>query len=275
MAHFNNKIAILGCGNIGSAIANGLISSKFIDSKNLILSDRNQGHLESLKAKGFNTAADNGEALQKADIFIIAVTPQQVNALLDDIKGQLTEKHILLSVVSGASVSKIKEHIGIEIPVVRIMPNTAIAIRESMTCICADRKDADAVDLARTIFDSVGKTVVISENLMGPATALCGCGTAFFLRAIRAASQGGIEIGFHAQDAIAMAAQTAKGAAAILLETDSGSAHPEGEIDKVTTPQGITISGLNQMEHHGFSSSMIRGIVGAAEKAEHIYSNSD
>jgi len=270
MAQFTHKIAILGCGNIGSAIANGLISSKLVDKKDLILSDRNRGHLETLGKKGFTTAADNHEALEKADVFIIAVTPQQVNALLDDIKNHLTAKHVLLSVVSGASISKIKEHIRIDIPVVRIMPNTAIAIRESMTCICADDKDEEAVGLARTIFGAVGETIVISESLMGPATALCGCGTAFFLRAIRAASQGGIEIGFHAQDAIAMAAQTAKGAAAILLHQGS---HPEGEIDKVTTPQGITISGLNQMEHHGFSSSMIRGIVGAAEKAEHIYSN--
>lgn len=270
MAQFTEKIALLGCGNIGSAIANGLISSRLVKKESLILSDRNRGHLETLREKGFVTAADNHDALGQANVFIIAVTPQQVNSLLDDIKDYLTKEHVLLSVVSGASITKIKEHIGIDIPVVRIMPNTAIAIRESMTCICADEKDSEAVALARTIFGAVGETIVISENLMGPATALCGCGTAFFLRAIRAASQGGIEIGFHAQDAIAMAAQTAKGAAAILLQ---GGAHPEGEIDKVTTPQGITISGLNQMEHHGFSSSMIRGIVGAAEKAEHIYSS--
>jgi pyrroline-5-carboxylate reductase len=104
---------------------------------------------------------------------------------------------------------------------------------------------------------------------MVPATALCASGIAFFLRAIRAASQGGIEIGFHAEDALFMASQTAKGAASLILKSG---AHPEGEVDKVTTPMGITISGLNQMEHAGFSSSLIKGIVTSAEKAKHLYS---
>ena len=117
-----------------------------------------------------------------------------------------------------------------------------------------------------------GKTIVIEESLMVPATALCACGTAFFLRAIRAASQGGIEIGFHAADALFMAAQTAKGSAEMLLEKGK---HPENEVDKVTTPMGCTISGLNQMEHNGFSSSLIKGIVTSAEKAGTLYANND
>ncbi len=99
---------------------------------------------------------------------------------------------------------------------------------------------------------------------MTPATVLCACGIAFFLRAIRAASQGGIEIGFHAEDALAMAAQTARGAASLLLESGK---HPESEIDRVTTPMGCTIAGLNQMEHEGFSSALIRGIITSANKA--------
>lgn len=105
---------------------------------------------------------------------------------------------------------------------------------------------------------------------MTPATALCACGIAFFLRAIRAASQGGVQVGFHAGEAIRLAAQTAKGAAELLL---AGNAHPEMKIDEVTTPQGITIEGLNEMEHHGFSSAMIRGIVTSAEKATNLYRN--
>ncbi len=136
------------------------------------------------------------------------------------------------------------------------MPNTAIGIRESMTCISADENDKQALQLAKQICDALGKTIEIQEDLMIPATALCACGIAFFLRAVRAASQGGIEIGFHAEEALLMAAQTAKGAASILLEEHK---HPEREVDKVTTPQGCTIAGLNQMEHSGFSSSLIKG----------------
>jgi len=122
--------------------------------------------------------------------------------------------------------------------------------------------------LAKTIFESVGTTMIIDEEQMSAATALCACGTAFFLRSIRAASQGGIEIGFHSDDALAMAAQTAKGAAALLLERGL---HPEREIDRVTTPRGATISGLNEMEHQGFSSALIRGITTSAHKVEGLY----
>ena len=166
----------------------------------------------------------------------------------------------------------IKELAGKNVQVVRAMPNTAIAIQESMTCLASDTKTNDGLAIAKKIFDSVGKTLIIEEDLIVPATALCACGIAFFLRAIRAASQGGIEIGFHSEEAIFMAAQTAKGAASLLVQTNS---HPESEVDKVTTPRGITISGLNQMEHFGFSSAMIKGIVTSAEKASKIYTKDE
>ena len=264
------KISIIGCGNIGSAIANGLVNSNLVKPSELTLTRKNKNLLEPFIKNGYNAINNNVKAVESSKIIVLGITPQQLNSVLDEIKDSLTKDHILMSVVSGASIKQIKDHIGKDI--VRVMPNTAIAIQESMTCLCADEKDYDSIELAKKIFDSVGSTIQISEDLMGPATALCACGTAFFLRAVRAASQGGIEIGFHAEDALNMAAQTAKGAAAMLLKEGK---HPEREIDKVTTPQGITISGLNQMEHSGFSSSMIKGIVTAAEKAENIYSNND
>lgn len=265
------NITIIGCGNIGSAIADGLVESKKYKCKDIILTKRKSKDLEKFTTKGFTATTDNKNAVKQSSVIIIAVTPQQLDVVMSDIKPVINAKgHIILSVVSGASVKQIKNHLGSDVPVVRVMPNTAIAIRESMTCISANEEDNDAIKIAENIFDSVGKTIHINEDLMGAATALCACGTAFFLRAIRAASQGGIEIGFHADEALIMAAQTAKGAASMLLKEGK---HPEREIDKVTTPQGITISGLNQMEHNGFSSSMIKGIVTAAEKAQKIYSN--
>lgn len=267
------KVAIIGCGNIGTAIASGLVKSNKYKSSQIILTKRREKSLEDFKAQGFITTTDNKKAVAETEIVILAVTPQQLNLVFEDIKDALIpEKHILISVASGASIKQIKSRVGNDISVVRVMPNTAIAIQESMTCICADEKDSDSAETAKNIFNLVGKTIQINEDLMGAATALCACGTAFFLRAIRAASQGGIEIGFHSNEALVMAAQTAKGAASMLLKEGK---HPEREIDKVTTPQGITISGLNQMEHNGFSSSMIKGIVTAAEKAAKIYSNND
>jgi pyrroline-5-carboxylate reductase len=268
-----NKIAVLGCGNIGGAIARGLVKSKKYSSKNISLTRRQAPALKKWDELGYNVTTDNKAAVKESGIIIIAVTPQQLNGLLEEIAPALNpKKHIIYSIVSGASVKQIKSHISKNVPVVRVMPNTAIAIQESMTCISADDEDRKAMDLAVQIFDNLGKTIVIQEELMVPATALCACGIAFFLRSVRAASQGGIEIGFHSSDALFMASQTAKGAAAMLLAEGD---HPENEVDKVTTPQGCTISGLNQMEHSGFSSSMIRGIVTSAEKARTLYSNDE
>ncbi len=264
------KIAVLGCGNIGSAIAVGLVKSKAYKADKIFVTRRNPDKMEKFISGGYKAGYDNIDAVKNSDVIIIAVTPQQLDKLLSEIKDSLNpQKHSIMSVVSGASIKQIKERIGNGVPVIRVMPNTAIAIQESMTCISADEEDKEALDISIKIFNQLGKTVVIHENLMVPATALCACGIAFFLRAVRAASQGGIEIGFHAEDALFMAAQTAKGAASIIL--DAGS-HPEREVDKVTTPQGCTISGLNQMEHHGFSSSLIKGIVSSAQKAETLYS---
>lgn len=263
------NIAILGGGNIGIAIAKGLHSSELFEKKNIYLTRRRVELIYDLKSDGFWITADNREAVLNSEILIIAVQPQQLNELLNEISDVLNpQRHLIISVVSGASISAIKEHVGIGIEVIRAMPNTAIAIKESMTCICSESKSDGSLRVAKEIFDQVGKTLVIDEELMIPATALCACGIAFFLRAVRAASQGGIEIGFHSEEALIMAAQTAKGAAGLLLSAES---HPESEVDKVTTPRGCTISGLNQMEHHGFSSAMIKGIVISAEKAANLY----
>lgn len=269
MEKINANIAILGCGTIGKAIASGLVSSGLCAPGQITATRRDKNRLQSLAAEGFVATCDNRAAVREAAILIVTVTPQHLDELIDEIKTEVDpDRHTVLSVVSGASIKQIREHFGCEVPIVRVMPNTAIAIRESMTCLSAADRDAEALATARRIFDCLGRTLVIHEDLIVPATALCACGIAFFLRAVRAASQGGIEIGFHAEDALFMAAQTAKGAASILLEEGK---HPERELDKVTTPQGCTISGLNQMEHHGFSSSLIRGILVASEKAATLY----
>jgi pyrroline-5-carboxylate reductase len=263
------KIAILGGGNIGLSIARGLTKDKKFSASNIYLTRRNISGISDFAKKGFKVTNDNNEAVKNSDIIIIAVQPQQLNELLTGIKKNIkTGKHIIISIVSGATINAIKKIVSKDVEIIRAMPNTAIAIQESMTCLSSSNKKNSSLDIANEIFDSVGKTLVIDEELMVPATALCACGIAFFLRAIRAASQGGIEIGFHSEEALLMAAQTAKGAAELLLSMES---HPEREVDKVTTPRGCTIAGLNQMEHNGFSSAMIKGIVSSADKAAVLY----
>ena len=269
MEKLKEKIAIIGCGNIGKAIAQGLLDSKIVTTNKLTVTRRNTETLKDLSNLGVNVISNNEDAIKNSSIIILAITPQKMNGILEQIKENLDiKKHIILSIVTGAEIKDIKEIVQKSIPVVRVMPNTAISIKESMTCLSADKKDSTALKTAVRIFNTVGKTAVINEDLMVPATSLVACGIAYFLRAIRAAGQGGTEIGFHAEDAIMMAAQTAKGAASLLVD---GGFHPEREIDKVTTPLGLTISGLNQMEHNGFSSAMITGIVSSAKRAETIF----
>jgi len=225
---------------------------------------------EELARAGFRVTTDNRRAVRRSDLVVIAVRPQQLNGLLEEIRPAIDPtRHTLISVASGVSIAAIREHVGATVPVVRAMPNLAVAIGESMTCLAGVEPAGDAMARTSRLFDRVGRTIVIEEELMVPATALCACGVAFFLRAVRAASQGGIEIGFHSNEALLMAAQTAKGAAALMLSSEH---HPESEIDKVTTPRGCTIAGLNQMEHQGFSSAMIKGIITSAESAGQLYS---
>jgi pyrroline-5-carboxylate reductase len=263
------NISILGTGNIGGAIATGLLKSGRFQAENITLTRRRVHLLDGLKEQGFNVERDNLKAVRNSRIIIIAVEPQQVNRVLSEISAALLpERHILISVVTGVSTQHIIRQIEDGITVIRAMPNTAIAVGESMTCIASDGSDGQAVDAARAIFDTVGKTVILDEEEMIAATALGACGIAFFLRAIRAASQGGIEIGFQSSDALAIAAQTARGAATLVLDSKN---HPEHEIDRVTTPKGCTIAGLNRMEHEGFSSAMIRGITVSAERATNLY----
>jgi pyrroline-5-carboxylate reductase len=152
------------------------------------------------------------------------------------------------------------------------MPNTAVSIGESMTCLSADSDSIDGLEEAEALFKGVGLTLRIEDEMMVGATALCACGIAFFLRSVRAASQGGIEIGFHPEDALLLAAQTARGAASLALGKEG---HPESEIDRVTTPRGCTIAGLNEMEHQGFSSAMIKGLVLSARKAGALFDEGD
>ncbi|HUM65253.1 MAG TPA: pyrroline-5-carboxylate reductase dimerization domain-containing protein, partial [Chitinophagaceae bacterium] len=176
---------------------------------------------------------------------------------------ELNEQKILISVVTGVLMSDLETIVRSKIPYFRAMPNTAIAIQESMTCICSRHAGDDAITYVIDLFSKLGKCVTIDEKLMEAATILAACGTAYAMRYIRANIQGGIEIGFDATTASLIAAQTVKGAAELLLQKGS---HPEQEIDKVTTPKGCTIAGLNEMEHRGFSSSLIRGVVASYKK---------
>jgi len=262
------KIAILGGGNIGQAIANGLLKTEQVDPGSITITRRNKDLLKEFESKGIITSNNNVEAVLQSEVILLAVRPKQLPGLLAEIKSSIDpDKHIIGSIVTAYTIEDIVKEIGVKAPVIQVMPNTAIAIGESMTCLAAKNEYCDQLEVIKSIFDRLGSTLVISEQLISASTILGACGIAFFLRAIRAASQGGIQVGFHADEAQLIAAQVAKGAASLLLEAGN---HPEDEIDKVTTPRGCTIAGLNEMEHNGLSSALIKGIVKSYEEIEEL-----
>ncbi len=264
MFMMDKRIAIIGGGNLGSAIAEGLIKSEFVSAQQITITRRHTEELESLKKLGVTVTSDNISAIQNSDTIIVAVKPYNVKEILQGLKEIVDpKKHVVISVVTGVFLKDLAEILGNEIPIFRAMPNTAIAIQESVTCLCHQQASGDQVNYVTSLFEQLGIAISIDEKLMDAATVLGACGIAYALRFIRAATQGGIEIGFDAKTASLIAAQTVKGSAELLLK---GNRHPEAEIDKVTTPMGCTIAGLNEMEHQGFSSSLIKGIVASYDK---------
>jgi pyrroline-5-carboxylate reductase len=260
----NSRIAIIGGGNLGAAMAEGLIKSQFVSPQQITVTRRNTDAIEHLKTLGAHVTSDNAVAIKGSEIIIVALKPYNVKEVLAGLKKNFDpSKHIVISVVTGVFLKELAEIVDGGTPIFRAMPNTAIAIQESVTCLCHQGASEEQIKYVTALFDQLGITIPIDEKLMDAATVLGACGIAYALRFIRAATQGGIQIGFDAKTANLIAAQTVKGSAELLLKLNR---HPEEEIDKVTTPKGCTIVGLNEMEHQGFSSSLIRGICASFDK---------
>jgi len=256
------KIAIIGTGNLGKSIAKGLITNNAITT--LYLTKRNLSEIQDLDGfKNVTLTTKNIEAVKQSDILIFAVQPAHFEQILNEIKPYLTENHVLISTITGYSISKIESQVGQNQFIIRAMPNTAIAVGKSMTCICSNEKGRKRIEIAEAIFNRLGHTLAIPESQMQAATVVCASGIAFWMRLIRATTQAAIQLGFDAKEAQELAMYTSEGAASLLITNGN---HPEEEIDRVTTPQGCTITGLNEMEHKGLSSSLIQGMIASFDK---------
>ncbi len=260
------KIAIIGTGNLGKSIAKGLITNNAITS--LYLTKRNlEGIQEFDGYKNVHLTTDNTEAVKQSDILIFAVQPAHFEGILKDIKDDLTEKHVLISTITGFLIPKIEEIVGADKFIIRAMPNTAIAVGKSMTCLCSNEQGKKRIKIAEAIFNRLGHSLSIPESQMQAATVVCASGVAFWMRLIRATTQAAIQLGFDAKEAQELAMYTSEGAASLLITNGN---HPEEEIDRVTTPKGCTIEGLNEMEHKGLSSSLIQGMIASFNKISNI-----
>lgn len=253
------KITIIGAGNIGSAIAGGLIRSKIITGSDLIVSDINQKSLDAIKKLDSNITitTNNMESVSKAEMVILAVKPWLIESVLSDLSNNLSNDTILVSIAAGVDFEFLVHTINKQITMFRVMPNTAISIGESMTLIASQNATKDQEAYILNMFSQLGKALLIPEKMMGAATSVASCGIAYALRYLHVSTEGAVELGFNADIATQIVAQTMKGAAQLILTNNS---HPKEEIDKVTTPGGWTINGLNEMEAHGFSNAVIKGL---------------
>lgn len=256
------KVTIIGGGNMGGSIARGLAKGSLIETGNITVVDIDVRLLDTLQKEypEIQTSSNSYEAVKNADILIIALKPYLVEPLLAELQEVIKDKASIISVAAGISFGQIRSWLGGEArlnALYRVIPNTAIAIGQSMTLIAFDNATDDEVDTIVKLFGQMGATAVIDEKLMAAGTALTSCGIAYAFRYIRAAMEGGVEMGIASATAKNMVLQTLKGAVALM---EANGSHPEEEIDKVTTPGGITIKGLNEMEHAGFTSAVIRGL---------------
>ena len=259
------KIAVIGAGAMGGATVEGLIKGQQFRNEDITVSDPSQAVVEKFAKTGVCVTTDNKLAADTADIVCVVVKPWLVEHVLKDIKPELdAKKQILIVIAAGVSSESIKGWLGEQCPpLFLVIPNIAIAEMASMTFIVpCGTVTQQQTEQIKALFDSMGKTIVTEEKLLGAGTTLASCGIAYAMRYIRAASEGGVELGFKADYAKEIVMQTMKGAVELLEATGL---HPEAAIDLVTTPGGVTIKGLNEMEHAGFTSAVIRGLKAGAK----------
>lgn len=251
------KVAIIGAGNMGGAIALGMAKGTIVNAKNIVVADPSKANLDRLiqQVPEMNTTASNAEAVKDANIVILAVKPWLVEIVLKDLP--LKEQQILVSIAAGVSTEKLAGYTNNGMTIFRLIPNTAISQMASMTFVTSNNATKEQQQLILDIFNEMGLAMPIMEKDMGAATALASCGIAYALKYIHAGMQAGIEMGIYPKDAMTMVAQSMKGAAELILNNDT---HPATEIDKVCTPGGITIKGINELEHNGFSSAIIKAM---------------
>lgn len=263
------KIAIIGVGNLGYSIALGILGESQINYTSLYLSKRNTKTLTSFEnLPKVTITSDNKEAVKNSDVVILAVQPGQLEPVLKSVYDEIDpSRHTMISVIAGRSIEQIEKSLPANVSIIRSMPNTAISVSQSMTCLSANAKGEKNIDAAKEIFNSLGSTMYIEDKLMQAATVICASGIAFWLRLIRASTQGAVQLGFEADVAQELSMQTALGAATLLIKSEG---HPEQEIDKVTTPGGCTIAGLNGMENEGMSKAFIKGLIQSYEKINEL-----
>jgi pyrroline-5-carboxylate reductase len=258
------KISVIGAGAMGGATVEGLLKGQYFKPQDITVADPSPTVAERFAHSGVCVTTDNRLAAEAADVVCVCVKPWFVEKVLTDIKGELRpQSQLLIVIAAGVSSANISQWLGDNCPpLFLVIPNIAIAELSSMTFVVPVNATQEQTQTVIDIFNELGSTLITDEPHLPAATTLASCGIAYAMRYIRAASEGGVELGFRADDAKQIVMQTVKGAVELL---EASGMHPEQAIDLVTTPGGVTIKGLNEMEHAGFTSAVIRGLKAGAK----------
>jgi len=266
----NKKIAIIGVGKMGGTLVNSIIKNKLVKKENLYGSTTQEEHAKEINKKyGIKTYINNKEMISGKEIIILAVKPQMMKKVLSEIKEVATEEQLIISIAAATSTQFIEECLGKNIPVIRAMPNTPALINEGMTVLCPGKHvNKNHIQMAIDIFGAVGVVEVVQrEGLMDVVTALSGSGPAYTYIIIESLTEGGVRMGLPRELAQKLSAQTLLGAAKMVLKTGM---HPALLKDAVTTPAGVTVDGLMELEEGGIRVTLIKAISRATEKSKEI-----
>lgn len=254
------RLTVIGAGNMGGALIHGWAKSGQVE--NITISDKNEQLLAEFKQKypTLQTTTDNVAAVKDADVIVIVVKPWLMPVVLEELKDVLDYKQqVIVSDAANFTTDKLAETLGQpDGQYLYVIPNIAAEFGASMSFVAKGKNTSEeSLETVKKLYDICGDTLVVTENLVGPGMMMASCGIAYVMRYIRAQMEGGVEMGFYPAQAKQIALQTMQGAVSLLKETGW---HPEEAIDKVTTPGGVTIKGLNELDHAGFNSAVIRSL---------------
>jgi len=276
MAHTSNslRLAVLGAGKMGGILIEAFVKQKLVAPQNIFATVHHPNADRRNGAKlPVALTSDNRVAAKKADVILLCVKPQTVGRVVDEIRGELNEKKLLISIAASVPCEYIEKRLKGKVPVIRAMPNTPSVVGAGITAIAAGKHASEKdLETARKLFDAVGKTVVVDEKHMDAVTGLSASGPAFIYIILESLAEGGVKVGLSRELATLLAAQMALGAAKMVIETGH---HPALLKDTVTTPAGCTIDGILELEEGGLRVTLIKAVVKAAERAKELLVRDD
>ena len=268
------KLAILGAGKMGGILAEAFVRQGLVSSKNIFATVQHTGQSrKSLSSLSIPASTDNRAAVKKADVILLCVKPQTVGQVVDEIRNELNDKKLLISIAASVPTDYIERRLKRKVPVIRSMPNTPSMVGAGITALAKGKFATEQhVETAKALFGAVGLTIVADEKNMDAITGLSASGPAFIYIILESLAEGGVKAGLSREVATLLAAQTALGAAKVVIETGH---HPALLKDTVTTPAGCTIDGILELEEGGLRVTLIKAVVKAAERAKELLVTDD